>query len=464
MKLPLAEAIAVTGAIATHAGRLPESAGVSTDTRTLVPGDLYVALAGANYDGHRFAQDALAKGACAALVSDRACLPDDAPALVVDDTLLAYQALGALARARLDARVVAITGSAGKTTTKALIAQLAAAAKFGPVAATPANENNEFGVPRLFLNAAAGVRFVAVEMGARRYGEIAPLARIARPEVAVVTNVGEAHLELMGTRERIAETKFGIFATDAKPVLHAFDRASFERASQFAQAPLWFAAESPPWSHDRRSFERFPTVWASRTLLSFDDGRGRRELAMDCRLPGEHNLANLAAAIAALFACGADLETLAAAVPSLTLPAGRYERARAGDVDVVYDAYNASMSGTLATLASFALEHAPRKLAVIGSMAELGPESSAMHAKVGAAAAKAHLAALLVGGDFAEDLARGARDAGFPADRIARFDDNDDAVSWLRANVQCGDLVLLKGSRRYRLEEVLEGLRAAHAG
>ena len=122
------------------------------------------------------------------------------------------------------------------------------------------------------------------------------------------------------------------------------------------------------------------------------------------------------------------------------------------------------MSGTIATLSSFAQEVAPRKIAVLGSMAELGAESPAMHASVGAVAAKADLATLLVGGEFAADLARGAREAGFPDDRIVLFDENDDAVKWLRANARCGDLVLLKASRRYHLEDVLDGLRAAHVG
>jgi UDP-N-acetylmuramoyl-tripeptide--D-alanyl-D-alanine ligase len=147
----------------------------------------------------------------------------------------------------------------------------------------------------------------------------------------------------------------------------------------------------------------------------------------------------------------------------LTLPQGRYERMQVGAFDVIYDAYNASMSGTLATLSSFAREIAARKIAVLGSMAELGPDAAEMHERVGAAAAASKLDALLVGGDYAESLARGARGAGFPAELVINFDDNGRAVDWLRANARAGDLVLLKASRRYKLESVLEGLRAAHA-
>ncbi len=131
-------------------------------------------------------------------------------------------------------------------------------------------------------------------------------------------------------------------------------------------------------------------------------------------------------------------------------------------MELIYDAYNASMSGTLATLGSFARESASRKIAVLGSMAELGSDAPAMHERVGAAAAASGLAALLVGGEYADDLARGARGAGFPQEGVVAFADGVQAVAWLRANGRAGDVVLIKASRRYHLEDVLEGLRAAH--
>jgi UDP-N-acetylmuramoyl-tripeptide--D-alanyl-D-alanine ligase len=146
------------------------------------------------------------------------------------------------------------------------------------------------------------------------------------------------------------------------------------------------------------------------------------------------------------------------------LPAGRYERSTLAGFDVIYDAYNANHSGMLATLASFGMEPARRRIAVLSSMAELGDDAAAMHRSVGVAAAAAGLAVLLVGGDFAADLARGAREGGMPAADIVAFDDNAAATAWLRANARDGDLVLLKGSRRYRLEDVLANLRAVHAG
>jgi UDP-N-acetylmuramoyl-tripeptide--D-alanyl-D-alanine ligase len=184
---------------------------------------------------------------------------------------------------------------------------------------------------------------------------------------------------------------------------------------------------------------------------------------MRCEIPGDHNVINVAAAAAAAWAIGADPEALALAARSLRLPAGRYERRKIGDVELIYDAYNASPSGVAATLVSFSAEPARRKIVVLGSMAELGPEAPEMHRGAGALAATCGADALLFGGDFARELAAGARAAGFPEDRIVRFSDNDAAFTWLRARLRAGDLVLLKASRRYKLEEIVRELEAAHA-
>lgn len=460
MKLPIAALIEVTGADVRHRERLPERVSISTDTRTLLPGDLFVALRGENFDGHAFIAEALARGACGVVVTDLLSLPDDAPALVVGDPLVAYQAFAAVARESISAKVVAVTGSTGKTTTKDLIAQLLESAGCGPVAATAANENNEIGVAKLFLSLHANVRSVVAELGARRPGEILPLTQLARPDVAVVTNVGDAHLELMGTRERLAATKFEIFATGAQPILNADDPTSRERGRDLPGEPIWFAARDAVSNALPKG--RVVVVLGRSTLVIREPGETRHH-AIECSLPGIHNLSNLAAAIAATLAAGAPLERVIEAIPSLALPAGRYERVQVGDFELIYDAYNASLSGSLATLRSFEREAARRKVAVLGSMAELGPDASEMHERVGAAAATSGIAALLVGGEFAADIARGARKAGYPAQSIVPFTDSGMAVAWLRANAASGDLVLLKASRRYHLEEVLEGLRAAHA-
>lgn len=461
MKVPLQRAIAATGARALNAAALPAALQITTDSRALERGATFLALRGERFDGHAFAGDALRAGAAAVIVADETAIPAGAPALVVADTLRALLALAGEARAALRGRVVAITGSTGKTTTKELLAQLLAAAGFGNVAATPGNENNEIGVSKLFLGLDPGVNVVVTEFGARRFGDIAPLVAVAKPDVAVLTNVGDAHLEIMGSAQRLADTKWEIFSTGARAVLNEADTVARERAATLAQPPWWFgapSAEEPHGVHEPavRIVDN-PEAHADR-LVRYDSGRADA-FPIQIALPGRHNRANLAAACAAMFALGAAAETVAHAIAALRLPAGRYERTRIGDYEIIFDAYNASMGGTLATLDAFAHEPVERRIAVLASMAELGDGSAAMHRRVGAAAASAGIAALLVGGAHADDLERGAREAGLAAHRLVRFEANDDAVRWLRRNTRAGDLVLLKGSRMYHLEEVLEGLR-----
>ncbi len=459
---------------------LPRDAQFSTDTRTLAVGDVYVALRGASLDGHAFARDALDAGARVLVVDDAAAVPQGTSALVVRDTTQAYLAFAGVARARLGARVVAVTGSAGKTTTKHALARILEIVQGGRVVATHANENNEIGVAKLFLGAPADSAFVVVEFGARHYGEITPLARVAQPEVGVLTNVGDAHLEIFGSLERLVQTKYGIFATGARAVVPfdaaergivgdaalRADRAAADRDARAGRPRTYFR------SIERGEFAAFAPPEHGAALVALEDRHelaivphagARQSFATAVSVAGTHNLRNVAAAAAAVYELGFDGEAIARALEEIDLPAGRYERIALGDAALVYDAYNASMDGMLATLASFAIEPAARRIAVLGSMAELGPDAPAMHARVGAAAARADCAYLLVGGDHAADLARGARSAGYAAARTVTFANNFEAIAWLDAHLEPGDLVLLKASRRYRLEEIVAGLRETRA-
>jgi UDP-N-acetylmuramoyl-tripeptide--D-alanyl-D-alanine ligase len=454
VRLPTNDAIAALRGEVRNRERLPATIAVSTDTRAIRPSETFLALRGPQFDGHRFVADAAARGASAAIVDDASALPDGLAGIVVADTLQAYLALGALARSRVRGPVIAVSGSTGKTTTKAFLhAAFAAAGR--TAAATPENENNEIGVPKFLLSLDDGdERPAIVEMGARSYGDLEPLVRAARPGIAVLTNVGEAHLEIMGTRERLAETKWGLFSGGAQAVLNLADATSRERAPSLAQPPLWFGidAERPPGTA-RAAIVRHDDVLAI-------EANQVRVLALHVDVPGDHNRRNLAAALAAAWAAGVDPALVAAAAPHFSTPSGRYERVRTpGGPDVIYDAYNASPAGALATLATFARERANRRIAVLGSMAELGPESAAMHERVGAAASAA-ADVVLAGGAFAASLAAGALAAGLAPSALVTYGTNDEAIAWLRAHAGPGDLVLLKGSRMYRMEQIVAGLTA----
>jgi UDP-N-acetylmuramoyl-tripeptide--D-alanyl-D-alanine ligase len=488
VKLPIHDAIAATRAHVLNAAALPDALLVQTDTRAIERGATFLALRGERFDGHCYVDEAFARGAACAIVDDPDVVPEGRAALVVADTLQAYLDLGALARTRIRGTVVGITGSTGKTTTKQFLLALLRGAAV-PASATPENENNEIGVAKFLCGLDDGDERVAiVEMGARKYRDLDVLVAAARPDVGVLTNIGEAHLEIMGSRERIAETKWALPSGSRSAVLNLADEASRARAASLASAPMWYGIDEERAPNGQRAvvIER-DAAWT----IAADGTTETHHIAIT--FPGDHNRRNLAAAFAAALLCiervpahangnaTADFGTaakadfaaaanagpaakadfaaaaLARAVGTLTLPHGRYEVVElANDVRLVFDAYNASLSGTLATLATFGREECERRIAVLGSMAELGTDAPLMHEKIGEIAAKrAHV--VLAGGTFAADTARGVERAG---GNVYRYASNDAAIAWLREHLRSGDAILLKGSRVYKMEQIAEALGA----
>jgi UDP-N-acetylmuramoyl-tripeptide--D-alanyl-D-alanine ligase len=419
-----------------------------------------LALRGERFDGHDFTGEAVRAGAAVLVVDDAAARIAGVATLVVARTDRAYLQLARLAAQRFEGAIVAITGSSGKTTTKDFLAELCAVRY--RVAASVKNENNEIGVGKLLLSLSNEEHDVAiVEMGARHYGDIAVLVEAALPALGVLTNVGDAHVEIVGSRERLADTKWALFSGGAGAVLNANDEVSRERAPGLRnpQSTRWFvavagAAELAAYA----GIERLAAI-AGDDLLVVREGGVTQEFAIECTLPGLYNRANLAAAIAAAGALGIAPGELVPAIATLSLPPGRYQRVTIeGGPQLIFDAYNANASGMIAALDAFAGEDAKRKIAVLASMAELGDEAQRLHERVGEHAAAA-VDVLLVSGDFAEALARGARRAGLDASRIVPVEGNSQAAAWLRANANGRDLVLLKGSRKYRMEEIVEELQ-----
>jgi UDP-N-acetylmuramoyl-tripeptide--D-alanyl-D-alanine ligase len=460
MKVPLESAIAATQATLCDPDAAPATLRVSTDTRALQPGDTFLALRGERYDGHDFAAEAVRRGAAMLVLERSAARVPGTPTMLVEETGRAYMALAGAARSLFHGRVVAITGSTGKTTTKAFLTQLLTAKYGDRVLAAPGNENNEIGVSKLLLQASDSAHdVVVVEMGARRYGDVEALVEIARPQVGILTNVGEAHLEVMGSREQLAETKWGLFSRGAGAVLNADDRISRGRASTLARPAHWFAAV--PEDGSLEGYARLESltalIGAKRLLRRVENRTLSSEVCV--LVAGPYNRANVAAAIAGALELQVPLEALTAKLPTLQLPQGRYDSiALQGGVRLIYDAYNANASSMIAALDAFAAETASRRIAVLASMAELGDESEALHERVGAHAA-GKVDVLLVQGEFATELARGAERAGLSPAQIVRVDANSQAARWLRQHAHRGDVILLKGSRKYKLEEIVEELR-----
>ena len=434
--------------------RVPFSAaGVSIDTRTLRPGDLFVALVGENGDGHAHVAAALAGGAAGAMVHALpADVGDDAKLLQVADTLEGLRGLAKFARRRFGGRLVAVTGSVGKTTTKEMLRTILSA--HGKTWAAAASHNNHWGVPLTLARLPADAQYCVVEIGMNHAGEIAPLARLARPDVAVITNVERAHVGHLGSLEAIADEKASICAgleSDGIAILPA-DSAMFSRL--VAQAPQML------------TFGSRPGV-AGRLLSAHVDADGTdvaaliEEQAVQFRLgaPGRHMAMNAVAALLATLALGGSIARGAAALAGFTPVAGRGARRRIavgdGEAILLDESYNASGVAVRAALEVLAAQTARRRIVVLGDMLELGEDGPAEHlALVPAIAACADLM-------FAcGNLMRLAFDA-MPAERRGAHAGNSAELAPLvRAALRPGDAVLVKGSLGSKMKRVIEALES----
>ena len=428
----------------------------STDSRTLGPGDTFVCLRGPNHDGHSFAGEAVRRGAIAIVADGPASLPEGlgVPVLRVDDTKRAYMAGAAEARSLArGCTVVGITGSVGKTTVKSMCAQLLKVHR--ATIETPANENNELGVSKACYALDRDVRAAVIEMGARAPGQIAELVDIAKPDIGVLTNVGEAHLEFYRDRDELARTKFALFSRGAKPVLNAADEWSRRLASEAGMEgnAVWVRLCGDPKTAGIALEAGEPKDGC--VPLTF----GSSHALARWRLVGEHHLRDALLAAGAAILAGLSFDHAAELIGTLELPAGRFEiHVLPNHAIIVYDAYNASPTSMAHALSAFVEIPASHRIAVLGSMAELGADAPAQHEWTGAAAARAGIDALYCGGVFAERIAAGARSAGMAAERIALFADNAGIAATLLGRLRDGDAVLIKGSRVQRMEEILAAL------
>ncbi len=420
-----------------------EATGVSIDSRTLRPGDLFVALQG-DTDGHAFVADALARGAAGAMVhrTDISGLPTGAPLLAVDGTLAGLHALGRAGRARFTGKMVAITGSVGKTTTKEMLRTALAA--FGPTHAAEASYNNHWGVPLTLARLPADAAFCVAEIGMNHAGEIAPLARLAAPHVAVITAVGSAHIGHLGSLEAIADEKAAILqglVAGGIAVLPG-DSPFFERLAKAAPGRVLSFGE---------------TAGVDARLLRIDPIQASilgQPVEFTLAAPGAHMAANAVAALAACAALGLDAALAAAALEAFQPVAGRglQRTIRGGGILLLDESYNASSASVRAALGVLAALPG-RRVAVLGDMLELGAFGPAEHAGLaGDVTASADL--LYACGplmrhlyDSLPDRARGAhrRDSAALAPLVA------DAV-------RPGDAVLVKGSLGSRMRLVVTAL------
>lgn len=426
---------------------------VCTDSRKLQAGDFFVALKGDNFDGHTFVAESARLGAVGALVSD---LPPGLPAgfgvIQVQDTLAGLQAIATEYRRTLPTQVVAITGSSGKTSTKDLITCVLAQ-RF-QVTKTEGNLNNHIGLPLTVLRTKSSDQYGVFELGMNHPGEIAPLAAIAQAQVAVITNIGVAHIEYLGSREAIALEK-GMLAEALGPegtlVMPAEDDFAASIASR-TKAKTILAGIGQGQVQARDLQQQFEGV-------RFTIEAAGRSVPAELPVPGVHMVRNALLAVAVGRLAGLSLEECAAGLRTLRLTKGRLEQKTVRGIHILDDTYNAnpdSVSAALRTLAQ--MPATGRRIAVLGMMGELGREAERGHRQVAQVAVEEGIDGLIGVGAEAGWMTETADRGGVPI--VQRFDDPAKAVEVLRDVLQAGDVVLVKGSRSARMERVVEGLQA----
>ncbi|MCF2533573.1 UDP-N-acetylmuramoyl-tripeptide--D-alanyl-D-alanine ligase [Yinghuangia soli] len=443
--LSLGEIAEVVGGTVAGDRAVTVTAPAVLDGRQAEPGGLFVAFAGEHVDGHRFAEQASRAGAAAVLGSR----PTPLPTVVVEDVRAALQALAAhvVARLRRGLTVAALTGSQGKTGTKDLLGSVLSGT--APTVATIGSLNNELGVPLTMLRADEATRFLALEMGARHVGDIAALTGLVAPDIAVVLNVGQAHLGEFGSRAAIARTKGELvrgLAPGGTAVLNADDPRVVAMRS---------LTDGPVLTFGRTECADVRVLDLALDRLGRPSFRLRTAAAsVPVALPlvGAHQALNASAAAAAGLAAGVPLDVAAAALATAALSKWRLElRDLAGGATLLDDSYNANPDSTRAALDALAAVEGGRRIAVLGEMRELGDTGEAEHRAVGEyAAARADLVAAV--GEAARPIAEGAGKRGVV------LADNGAAADWLRGLLAAGDVVLVKASRGANLDEVAAAL------
>jgi UDP-N-acetylmuramoyl-tripeptide--D-alanyl-D-alanine ligase len=469
VKLTLAEAALSCSAkleapaSATGVGALTAQ-GYSIDSRTVAPGELFFAVRGERVDGHDFILNALDRGAIAAVVSLAriATLPDAvlaAPLLIVEDPLQALQALAAHVRRHWGGRVVAVTGSAGKTSTKDAVAA-ALSARFR-VLKSLGNLNNGFGLPLQLLRLEPKHEFAVIEMGMNRPGEIAQLARIAAPDWGVITNVGAAHIENFPDGQTgIARAKYELVeALPASGVafLNCDDRYVGQFGRDFPGKAVYFGAG--PCADPQITAIHEPSV-PEMACLEIDILSEGQPATLRLPLLGRHNASNAVAALAVAREAGVPLNDAIQALETLTPGDKRGEVLTIAGATIINDSYNSNPEALQSMIQALAARPALRRILIAGEMLELGSHAQALHAACGRAAAEAGIDIIVGVRGNAEHLVLAATDAGVTGVGAIFLPDSEAAGAWLKENLKLGDVVLVKGSRGVRLERAIDVLRS----
>ena len=419
--------------------------GAGNDSRTIQPGQLFVALVGVR-DGNEFAPMAFGKGAAAMLTSRR---DTGYPAIVVEDPRIALGQIAAALRQKIGMKVVGVTGSVGKSTTKEMIASTLEGDFI--VSKTPANFNNDLGMPMAILAMEEDTQVAVLEMGMSHFGEISYLSHIAKPDLAVITNIGTMHMENLGSREGILQAKLEILdgmALDATLCLYGDDAYLWSSREKITQPITYFGSANGECQVLAENVEQ------EETGLCFTVRAGERSFPVKLPLEGDHYVSDALAAVSVALALGVAPQRIADRLSRFRNMAGRQEIFEAKGMTIIKDCYNAGPESMAAALAVLG-KRKGRRIAVLGDMLELGSATQQAHEDTGRAAAQ-NADLLLTYGPNGAFIGRGAQNAGMNEANISAFDDRNDLAMRLREICKPGDVLLFKGSHGMHMELVLE--------
>ena len=432
-----------------------EFCGLSIDSRTIEPENIFVAIDGEVHDGHRFIQQASDKGAALIIVEqgNRNPIPAEvkAVALIVEDTKLALRQLARWWKDKFDLKVIALTGTNGKTTSKEMIAD-ALAQKYS-VFRTPGNFNNLYGIPLSLCQLNDSYRVAVMELGMSYPGEIETLTKLVQPDIALITNIGPAHLETMGTIENITRAKFELLDNlrdDAVVILNLDDKILNQRYKTENHQKFGFAvnaeADLKPTGFSSNSFGRM--------IFNYDD----QEIHL--AIPGLHNLSNALAACAVAQQMNVPASNIKTALENYQSSNSRMQIVTAGKVTIIDDSYNANPTSMRYALQVLAQVETPgRKLAILGDMKELGKDEISMHQEVGQIFAELNLDRLITAGKLGMQIATGANYAGFDPQKTRTFLQTEEILEFIEKDLLDGDCVLVKASRAMQFDTIVRKIR-----
>lgn len=429
--------------------------GFSTDSRTLEQGQVFVALVGPKFDGHDHLDEVMAKGALAVIASKAGAGRSVQAQIKVSDTLAALGDLAHALRERQELKVIALTGSNGKTTTKEMVAAIMSQVDEN-ILATRGNFNNLVGLPLTIFNVEPKARYAVLEMGMNHFGEIARLTEIADPDVALITSVGPAHLEFFGTVERVAEAKGELFQglkASAVAVVNSDEPLLMRESRRFSGNKLYFG--SGPEAQIR--VEQVKNLGLDGQTFTLYGPGAEKGCPIVIQLLGQHNVNNALAAAAVSLATGASWDQIQLGLSQVKNYPGRLApfMSQSGLL-IIDDSYNANPASVSAGLMALAGLNNPVKGAILGDMLELGEVEAKSHCQIGQLVAQLKLDFLAAVGPLSRDMARAARKAGLPFDRVAEFDTPLQAAEWVSRVAGPGAAVLIKGSRSMKLEGAVD--------